>query len=115
MIGLDVLRVLERSPETVRSVLEGIDRMGRQMPRLMAALDRIETYLAEAIRDESVARTLVEQLALAQAGALRLVHAPHEVSDAFLATRLSSPWCSTYGAGARNIDARRLVDRAAPS
>ena len=37
------------------------------------------------------------------------------VSDAFLATRLSGPWRSTYGTGARNIDARRLVDRAAPS
>ena len=115
VMGLDVLRVLERSPETVRSVLDGIDRIGRQEPRLMAALDRIETYLAEAMRDQAVARTLVEALALAQAGALLLVHAPHEVSDAFLATRLSGPWRSTYGVGAGKMDARRLTDRAAAS
>ena len=81
----------------------------------MAALDRIETYLAEAMRDQSVARMLVEALALAQAGALLLAHAPHDVSDAFLATRLDGTWRSTYGAGAGKIEARRLVDRAAPS
>ena len=115
VMGLDVLRVLERSPETVRSVLEGIDVLGRGEPRIQAALDRIETCLAEAMRDQSVARTLVEALALAQAGALLLAHAPQEVSDAFLATRLTGTGRSTYGAGVGKIDARSLVDRAAPS
>jgi putative acyl-CoA dehydrogenase len=111
---LDVLRVLERSPETLRSVLEGIDQAGRQEPRLKAALDRIETLLAQAMRDQSVARTLVEQLALAQAGALLLAHTPSAVSDAFLATRLQGTWRSTYGAGTAGLDARAILDRATP-
>jgi putative acyl-CoA dehydrogenase len=115
VMGLDVLRVLERSPETVRSVLEGIDTLGGRDPRIEAALDRIETYLAEAMRDQAVARTLVEELALAQAAALLLAHAPPATSDAFLATRLAGTWRSTYGAGAGKIDARSLVDRAAPN
>jgi putative acyl-CoA dehydrogenase len=111
---LDVLRVLERSPETLRPVLEGMDKAGRQEPRLKAALDRIETLLAQAMRDQSVARTLVEQLALAQAGALLLTHAPSAVSDAFLATRLQGTWRSTYGAGTVGLDARAILDRATP-
>jgi putative acyl-CoA dehydrogenase len=115
VMGLDVLRVLERSPETVRSVLEGIDTLGGRDPRIEAALDRLETYLAKAMRDQSVARALVEELALAQAAALLLTHAPQVVSDAFLATRLAGTRRSTYGAGVGKIDARGLVDRAAPN
>jgi putative acyl-CoA dehydrogenase len=111
---LDVLRVLERAPETVRRVLEGIDTLGRSEPRLMAALDRIETLLAEAMRDQSVARALVEQLALAQAAALLLAHAPHAVSDAFLATRLDGQWRSTYGTSATKMDVREILSRAGP-
>ena len=111
---LDVLRVLERSPDTVRRVLEDIDELGRSEPRLMVALDRIEKLLAEAMRDQSVARALVEQLALAQAAALLLAHAPGAVSDAFLATRLGGAWRSTYGTGGAAIDTRAILDYAAP-
>ena len=114
VMGLDVLRVAERSPDTVRSVLDGIDALGGREPRIAAALDRIESTLAQAKHDQSVLRTLVEQLALAQAAALLLAHRPHDVSDAFLATRLSGPWRSTYGAGAAKIEARTLVERAQP-
>jgi len=111
---LDVLRVLERSPETVRQVLEEIDELGRGEPRLMAALDRIETLLARAMRDQGVGRALIEQLALAEAGALLVANAPQAVSDAFLATRLDGGWRSTYGAGSSAIDARAILDRATP-
>jgi putative acyl-CoA dehydrogenase len=111
---LDVLRVLERSPETVRQVLEEIDDIAGREPHVTAALDRIETLLAKAIRDQSVARALVEQLALAQAAALLLAHAPEEVSDAFVATRLGGEWRSTYGAVAMHGDTRAILDRAVP-
>jgi len=114
VMGLDVLRVLERSPETVRQVLEEIDDIAGREPRVKAALDHIETLLGKAMRDQSVARALVEQLALAQGAALLLAHAPEEVSDAFLATRLDGRWRSTYGAAAIGGDARAILDRAAP-
>ena len=111
---LDVLRVLERSPETLSRVVEEIDTLGGRDPRVKAALDRIETILAEAMRDQSVGRALVEQLACTQAAALLLAHAPHAVSDAFLATRLEGGWRNTYGAGRAKMDARVILDRAAP-
>jgi len=111
---LDLLRVLERSPETVRRVVEEIDTVGARDTRLKAALDRIETLLAQVMRDHGLARSLVEQLALAQAAALLLAHAPEAVSDAFLATRLEGQWRSTYGTGANKMDVREILDRAAP-
>jgi putative acyl-CoA dehydrogenase len=111
---LDVLRVLERSPETLRRILEEIDRFGGRDPRVNAALDRIETLLAGAMRDQAAGRALVEQLALAQGAALLLAHAPGAVSDAFLATRLEGGWRSTYGTGHAKMDARAILDRAAP-
>jgi putative acyl-CoA dehydrogenase len=111
---LDVLRVLQRSPGTVRHVLEGIDELAGRESRVKAALDRIETMLGEAMRDQSVARALVEQLALAQAAVLLLVHAPQEVSDAFLATRLDGAWRGTYGGAATRGDFRAILDRALP-
>jgi len=114
VMGLDVLRVLERSPEMVRQVLEEIDAIAGGEPRVKAALDHIETLLGKAMRDQSVARALVEQLALTQAAALLLAHAPQEVSDAFLATRLDGAWRSTYGATAVGGGARAILDRAMP-
>ena len=114
VMGLDVLRVLERSPETIRSVLDGIDTLGGGEFRIAAALDGIEKCLAEAMRDQSVARTLVEQLALTQAAALLRAYAPQEIGDAFV-TRLDGAWRNTYGASVDGIDVRAIVDRAAPS
>ena len=111
---LDVLRVLERSPDAVRRVLDGIDAIAGGDPRVRIGLDRIERSLADAMRDQGVARTLVEQLALVQAGALLLAHAPETVSDPFLATRLAGGWRSTYGAAGTEMDARAVVERAAP-
>ncbi len=52
------------------------------------ALAGSEALLAECARDQRAARSLVEQLALAEAGALLLRHAPEAVSDGFIATRL---------------------------
>jgi putative acyl-CoA dehydrogenase len=114
VMGLDVLRVLERSPETVELVLDPIETACSGEPRLKEAVGRIKTLLGEAKRDQSMARTLVEQLALAQAGALLLVHAPASVADGFLATRIAGGAHNTYGAGAYGIDTRAILTRAAP-
>ncbi|MGH6866244.1 MAG: isovaleryl-CoA dehydrogenase [Methyloceanibacter sp.] len=110
----DVLRAIEGSPETVRRVLDGIAAMSGGEPRLKPLLLRIDALMEQATRDESAARALVEMLALAQAGALMLAHAPETVSDAFLATRLSGNWRHTYGAYSAYMDPHAIVTRAAP-
>ncbi len=90
VMGLDVLRVGERAPETVERVLAALAAASRGEPVLEAALDRVRTLFADAERDHGRARSLVELLALTAAGALLRAHAPSPVSDTFIATRLAA-------------------------
>jgi putative acyl-CoA dehydrogenase len=111
---LDVMRVIEKEPGAIERVLAELETAASGEQRLLPAVDRIKRLLGDCARDQSLARTLVEQLALAQAGALLLHHAPQEVSDAFLATRLAGSWRNTYGAGGWRADTRSILVRAAP-
>ncbi len=114
VMGLDVLRVLEREPEAVELVVSEFAALAAGDTRLTSALDRLKALLVEARRDPAQARTLIEQLAAVNAGALLLHHAPSAISDAFLATRLAGPWRNTYGAGLARADMRAILARAAP-
>jgi putative acyl-CoA dehydrogenase len=111
---LDVLRVIEREPETLDRVLQELESVARGEKRLAPALAKIKTLAQDARRDQGAARTLVELLALAEAAALLVNHAPQAVNDAFLATRLQGSWRNTYGAGLAHADTRDIVARAAP-
>jgi putative acyl-CoA dehydrogenase len=111
---LDVLRVIEREPETLDRVLVELESLAAGEPRLEAALVKIKALAQDARRDQGAARTLVELLALAEAAALLVSDAPQAVGDAFLATRLQGSWRHTYGAGLAHADTRAIVARAAP-
>ena len=111
---LDVMRVIEKEPGAIERVLAELETAASGEQRLRSAVDRIKQLLGDCARDQSLARTLVEQLALAQAGAQLLHHAPQEASDAFLATRLAGSWRNTYGAGGQRADTRSILARAAP-
>jgi putative acyl-CoA dehydrogenase len=43
------------------------------------------------------AKRLVERLALLISASLLLRHGPHEVADAFIATRLDGGWAGRFG------------------
>jgi putative acyl-CoA dehydrogenase len=111
---LDVLRVIEREPETLSKVIMQFGAVASAEPRLKRAITRIEALAQDVGRDQSVARTLVELLALAAAAALLARYAPRHVSDVFLATRLSGSWRNTYGAGLASANTSAILDRAAP-
>src|SRR6516225_965008 len=111
---LDVLRVIEREPETLSKVIVQFGAVASAEPRLKQAVARIEALAQDVGRDQSVARALVELLALAAAAALLARYAPPHVSDAFLATRLGGSWRNTYGAGLASANTSAIVDRAAP-
>jgi putative acyl-CoA dehydrogenase len=95
-------------------VLQELESVARGEKRLAPALAKIKTLAQDARRDQGAARTLVELLALAEAAALLVNHAPQAVNDAFLATRLQGSWRNTYGAGLAHADTRDIVARAAP-
>jgi putative acyl-CoA dehydrogenase len=94
---LDVLRALEREPDSVEAFLAELESPFRSMA---------ESALAEG--DESSARRLVERLAIALQGSLLLRHAPVPVAEAFQA-RLGG-----YGTLAGAVDCRFIIDRHRP-
>ena len=84
---LDVLRAVEQEPQTLERVLASIKPLSGEQ-RLKSAVEGVRIMFAEAVQDQTRARSVVELLALTAAGALLQAYAPPAVSDAFLATRL---------------------------
>ena len=110
--ALDVLRALQRQPESVDAVLREIDLAVGMDSRLDAAAAALRAELADT--EESQARRLVERLALCLAGALLLRHGDAAVAEAFCATRLGGDGGRSYGTLPRGVDAAGIVERHRP-
>jgi putative acyl-CoA dehydrogenase len=112
VIALDVLRALERQPDTVealRAELEPARGGDRRLDRFVGDL-----YALLASRPgDAQARRLTEMLALAIEGALLVRFAPAAIADAFCASRFEG-WSGALGTLPAGIDARAIVARAAP-
>src|SRR5690606_19972530 len=89
VMALDVLRVLQREPETATMVLDELATASGGDSRLKAQLERVQRMLHEPRLLERRGRTLAEALATLAAGTILNAHAPQSVADAFLATRLA--------------------------
>jgi len=108
--ALDVLRALDRSPETAEAFLAELEPAAD--PRLDAAIARLRDELASP--EEAAARRLVEAMALCLQGSLLVRHAPPEVADAFCATRLGGDGGLAYGTLPRGLDPDAIVERHRP-
>jgi putative acyl-CoA dehydrogenase len=111
---LDLLRVIQRQPKTIQSVMAELGSAAAGQPSLMRQHARIEGMLREPERLERRGRELTEALALLAAGNLLRAHAPHAVADAFLATRFDASGRQTYGQSLNGADARAIVERVLP-
>jgi putative acyl-CoA dehydrogenase len=114
VMALDVLRVVQREPDTARTVLDEIANGASNAPAVLKGLSRISDLLVETHTLEVNARTLCETLAMTAAAALLQRHAPPAVADAFLATRLGGMPRLTYGQGLADWDRRAILARTAP-
>ena len=114
VMALDLLRVLQREPETAEIVLEDLAAAAGDDKHLKAQLARVESRLGEPRALDARGRELIEVLAVLAAGAILRAHAPAPVADAFIATRLSGPARQTYGQGLDRADTRLIVGRALP-
>jgi putative acyl-CoA dehydrogenase len=110
---LDVLRVLDRTPNVVEVLWQELGD-GEDL-RLKAFADRLHKRLANRDRsDEAQARALVRELVLAVQAALMIKHAPQKLGDAFCASRLEGEGGgSAFGLLPPGIDLRAITDRAA--
>jgi putative acyl-CoA dehydrogenase len=108
VMALDLLRVLNRGKDLFELVLSRIaSDLG---PAGKKTLDVLRAAMSLCERDEGAARLLIEQLALAAAGAELRKLGAGRIADAFLETRLASGWRSTYGMLDSRYDAGYIVD-----
>ncbi|MGH3105353.1 MAG: acyl-CoA dehydrogenase family protein [Gaiellaceae bacterium] len=109
---LDVLRVIERTPEALDAVIAEVELAAGAEPRLDRALAAVKAELAD--RDEERARRLVERLALVLQGSLLVRHGDRAVADAFCASRLAGEGGRAYGTLPSGHDLAAIVERHRP-
>jgi putative acyl-CoA dehydrogenase len=108
---LDLLRAVERTPGAVEVLAEELGAGAQADARLEALVADVMRRLARP--DESRARALTRDLALALQATLLLRHAPTAVAEAFCASRLGREG-GVFGVLPAGTDARAIVERAAP-
>jgi putative acyl-CoA dehydrogenase len=116
---LDVLRALEREADAAQALLASWQKDAQGHAALTAALDRLVAMLTSAPESrEASARRIAQQLVLTAQATLLVKHAPSEVADAFIATRLGDG-CGTsgrvYGTLPAEFDHAAIVARAFPA
>jgi putative acyl-CoA dehydrogenase len=115
---LDVLRALQKTPESLAALADEIGaarggdaRLDAWAAALRGDLERL-ARLRETVEAEGQARRFVERLALALQGSLLVRHAPSAVADAFCAGRLGGEAGRAFGTLPPGVDLAAILDRA---
>jgi putative acyl-CoA dehydrogenase len=109
---LDLLRVLQREPETLKALLDELEQGRGQHPLFDAKLDGLLVELADQQDIEMRARQLMESLALLWQSATLLVHGEALIAQAFVSSRLAPAQYHQYGTLYSSIDVKAIVQRA---
>jgi putative acyl-CoA dehydrogenase len=111
---LDVLRAMQRQPESVAALLDEVGAVRGVDARLDAALARLQRELADLGDAEVRVRRVVERMALCLQGALLVRYGHPAVADAFCASRLAGDWGWALGTLPPGLDFEAIVERATP-
>jgi putative acyl-CoA dehydrogenase len=112
VICLDVLRSIQRQPETVEAFVAEIAEARGANRALDAFADELKDRLAEPAALEPVARRIVERMATALQASLLVRYSSPAVADAFCATRLAGDWGHAFGTLPQRLDLGGIVERA---
>jgi putative acyl-CoA dehydrogenase len=113
VICLDVLRTLAREPDSLMLLFDEIGD-AIQDKRIVHAIGKIKTLLAQTEQLENQARQLAETLALVLQASLMLRYAPSSNAEAFIESRLNRAGGFAYGTLSVGTDCREIVQRAWP-
>lgn len=112
VICLDVLRSMQREPETVDAFLAELAKARGANTQLDAFIKDLAHRLADPAGLEPVARRIVGMMAVALQASLLVRHSASTVAEAFCATRLGGDWGQAFGTLPRGLDTQAIVDRA---
>jgi putative acyl-CoA dehydrogenase len=115
IICLDVLRSMSREPDCVPALFAELHAAAGADDTFDACVSSLQHELGDLRKHEGQARRLVERLALLLSASLLLRHAPSEVADAFIGTRLRGGWSGHFGDLPPGFDSAGLARRAVPS
>jgi putative acyl-CoA dehydrogenase len=111
VICLDVLRAMQREPESVSVFLGEVRKARGTDSRLDAFTDELERRLGRLNEFEPIARRVVEMMAFALQGSLLVRYSAPAVADAFCATRLDGDWGHAFGTMPSGLDTQAIIDR----
>jgi putative acyl-CoA dehydrogenase len=111
---LDVLRALRKAPEVIEAVAAELDAAAGKHRAYDAFCATLKDRLADAAEHEGAARRLTQDLALALQASLLARHAPPEVFESFVRSRLGADWSGAFGTLAPNLPFDALIERAMP-
>ncbi|MEY9524004.1 putative acyl-CoA dehydrogenase [Bradyrhizobium japonicum] len=90
VIGLDILRAFRRDPEIIDAVMAELRISSDHHSSYDALVEGLPDLLRMALADESIARRLASNLALAFQACSLIRFSPNEVSNAFCCSRIDS-------------------------
>jgi len=111
VICLDVVRAVQRNPDSVDAFMIEV-RMARGEPLLDLAANALEPMIRALPTDEGMARHVVQRMAEALQASLLLRHAPENVAQHFLKTRLGDCRPVQFGAQTDARDVADIIERA---
>jgi putative acyl-CoA dehydrogenase len=111
VVCLDVLRSMEKSPESVEALLGEIGAAAAGEPLLARQLQDIRSLLSRPAEAQSQARRIVEAIALAAQAALMSRHSTSEAAGAFIASRLGDR-ARGFGTLAAGVNCAAVIERA---
>jgi len=112
VICLDVLRSMQREPETIEVFLGEISEARGGNRTLDAFVDDLRCQLTASATLEPIARRVVEMMTFALQASLLVRYSSSAVADAFCATRLNGDWGHAFGTLPHGFDTQGIVDRA---
>jgi putative acyl-CoA dehydrogenase len=113
--ALDVLRAMDREPESVTAFITEIEEARGAEPRLDRSIDSLKSELSNGAGAEAGARRLVERMAVVLEGSLLVRHGDPSVADAFCASRLGGDWGHSFGTLPQGLMLDAIVQRHLPS
>jgi putative acyl-CoA dehydrogenase len=113
--ALDVLRAMDREPESVTAFIAEVEEARGSDPRLDRSVAELKRELSNGAGVEAGARRLVERLAVVLQGSLLVRHGDPAVADAFCASRLGGDWGHSFGTLPQGLQLTSIVQRHRPS
>jgi putative acyl-CoA dehydrogenase len=113
--ALDVLRAMDREPESVTAFVAEVEEAHGSDPRLDRSVTELKNQLSNGAGAESGARRLVERMAIVLEGSLLVRYGDPAVADAFCATRLGGDWGHSFGTLPEGLQFASILQRHRPS